>query len=626
MCLGGMALVCAAAPGSEPVFRVGQLHLDYFNPVGESWTRGVWDLKIALGVKGSLYTSPGAGDHDVSVSLRELARSDRPRDFTAGALLRINDAIRKYFERQGLMAVKVYIEPTEIRQIQGNNGASQLEDERSGDDTDLHIVVLAGRVAKVRTVASGYGVNDRNRINNRRYEQIRENSPVQAVAVASTQPSDLNLLKKNDVDDYVYRLNRQPGRRVDAVISAGDEPGTVNLDYLVQQNRPWSIYGQVSNTGTHQTKPLRERFGVLDTDLTGHDDVLSLDYVTADFSPASQALMGSYEIPILPESTLRARGYASYSSFVASDVGYGSEHFFGNETVGGAELIGNVYQYHQLFVDVFGGMRFESIASASQTTGIEGSADAGIPYVGARLQRATQKSSIFASATGEFGFTEADQSELDGLGRTDVDKRWGLLQADAEWSFFLEPVIWPSRYDEGNGGMLANEVAFSVRGQSALGNRLMPEEQQTVGGLYTVRGYPESLTAGDDMILGSAEYRFHVPRAFEPDTNPKPLHIFGSDQPFRWVPDRMGGAADWDLILKAFVDAAHVWQSDRTVGEEDAALISIGLGVEFQFQRYFNAQVYWGIPLENVGGPSIDETVKAGVGDSRLSFAVTLSY
>jgi hemolysin activation/secretion protein len=603
-------------------FLVAHLHVEYFNPVGAHWSRGLGDLQIALGKRGEVYTAASDGGAMSDFMLGTLLDPGMPRTYSASALLEIDDAIRKYFERQGLLAVKVYIDPSEVQQFDEGKGESKLVDMRAAGNTDLHIVVLVGRVGEVRTISSGSRVGKGDRVDNRIDAKIRSNSPIQPMALVTTQPTDLNVLRKKELDDYVFRLNRLPGRRVDAVVSPNDVPGAVTLDYLVQENKPWSIYGQVSNTGTHQTKPLRERFGFLDTQLTGNDDVLSMDYSTADFDDASQAVLGSYEFPVLQDSTLRARLYGSYSSFVASDVGLGSENFSGNQSVAGAELIDNFFQDRALFLDAFGGMRFESISSASDTTGIEGSADAGIPYLGLRLQRATEKSSLFASATGEMGFTEADQSQLDGLGRTDVDKHWGLVQGEVDWSFFLEPVITPKRFEQGSAAM-ANEVAFSVRGQSALGSRLMPEEQQTVGGLYTVRGYPESLTSGDDMLLASAEYRFHVPRAFAPNANPQPLG-WGGDEPFRWVPDRPGGQTDWDLILKAFVDGARVWQSDRAAGEDDSALLSIGIGAEFQFKQSLNAQVYWGVALTDVNGPAIDESVKAG--DSRVSFSVTLFY
>ena len=65
-------------------------------------------------------------------------------------------------------------------------------------------------------------------------------------------------------------------------------------------------------------------------------------------------------------------------------------------------------------------------------------------------------------------------------------------------------------------GDLPDEIAVSVHGQYAFGNTLIPQEEDTAGGFYSVRGYPESIVAGDNVVVFTGEYRFHVPRAFSP--------------------------------------------------------------------------------------------------------------
>ena len=82
------------------------------------------------------------------------------------------------------------------------------------------------------------------------------------------------------------------------------QPGEVNLDNLVSEVRPWYAYAQVSNTGTKQTDPWRERFGFVHNQLTGNDDVLSIDYLTAGFEQ-SHAIVGSYELPVFNIDRLR---------------------------------------------------------------------------------------------------------------------------------------------------------------------------------------------------------------------------------------------------------------------------------------------------------------------------------
>ena len=83
---------------------------------------------------------------------------------------------------------------------------------------------------------------------------------------------------------------------MDASLSPAEDDYTIALDYLITENRPWLVYGQVSNTGTRDTNRWRERFGFIHNQLTSNDDVLTLDYITAGFDQ-SHAVFASYEAP-----------------------------------------------------------------------------------------------------------------------------------------------------------------------------------------------------------------------------------------------------------------------------------------------------------------------------------------
>jgi hypothetical protein len=80
----------------------------------------------------------------------------------------------------------------------------------------------------------------------------------------------------------------------------------VTLDYLVAENKPWTAYAELSNTGTKQTNEWRERFGFVHNQLTRSDDILRLDYATAGFD-RSHAVNVDYSFPILSDR-VRARG------------------------------------------------------------------------------------------------------------------------------------------------------------------------------------------------------------------------------------------------------------------------------------------------------------------------------
>ena len=149
--------------------------------------------------------------------------------------------------------------------------------------------------------------------------------------------------------------------------AASDEPGAVILDYLVTEAKPWAVYSQISNTGTKDTNEWRERFGFVHNQLTNRDDILSLDYVTAGFSD-SNTIQASYEAPVMGSRKWRWRVYGMYSEYTASDVGQAQENFDGQQYEMGAELIVNVFQKRDFFVDLFAGGKYERVRSTTATS------------------------------------------------------------------------------------------------------------------------------------------------------------------------------------------------------------------------------------------------------------------
>jgi hemolysin activation/secretion protein len=426
----------------------------------------------------------------------------------------------------------------------------------------------------------------------------------------------MDLLKKDALDDYVLRLNRQPGRRVDVAVSGTGEPGEVTLDYLVSESRPWYVYGQISNTGTEQTNTWRERFGFVHNQLTGHDDVFSLDYLTAGFQDTN-AVIASYELPFFNLERLRYKAYASWNQYTSSDVGQNDEEFTGDTWTVGNELIANVYQHRELFLDLVGGLRFQSIRTDNITSDTQGEAGYFEPYLSLRLERATDIATTLGSLNLLGGITSANDEDLEGLGRAEPTKNPVVLQFDIAQAFYLEPLLAPGAFASGT-STLAHELYLSTRGQWAFGSRLIPQFQDVAGGLYSVRGYPESIVAGDSVIIATAEYRFHVPRIFAVQTDPSATPFLW-DRNFRYAPQHPYGRPDWDLILRGFVDAARVVNSSKQPFENNATLVGAGVGVELQYKQNFNVRVDWGAALTG-----IEDEVDAG--SNRFHLSSTILY
>jgi hemolysin activation/secretion protein len=494
---------------------------------------------------------------------------------------------------------------------------SPSDDDLREGRTSLRISMYVPVVSRVRTIAGGDRITGE-KIDNPAHDRIRRNSPVQADG----------LLMRESIDEYIYRLNRHPGRRVDAAVaSAGDpeNPESVYFDYLVSENRPWTAYFQLSNTGTDSTSQWRERFGFSHNQLTGHDDVLRLDYITAGFDE-SHAIVGSYDIPLADK--LGARIYGSWSRFDASELGAsGLERYKGESSSAGAELTWTAAQFDETFLDIFAGMKWQFVAIEQTTLGTSipgANASFILPYVGARIQRDTDASSSMLQVSYEWSMSDLSGAERDevsnGLGRLGANLDWHTVSYEASTQFYLEPLFNPT---DPKYMTLAHELAFSVRGQwIPYDDRLIPYFQQTAGGLYTVRGYPESAAAGDDVVVASAEYRFHLPRIFTPDAT--------GDGSFAWRPQGPYGRPDWDLIFKGFVDAGRTKNSDiETSFESDETLVGAGIGAELQISRNFNFRVDWGVALKEIDGRSEDGGVlgdPVSKGSSQVHIALTLLY
>ena len=138
-----------------------------------------------------------------------------------------------------------------------------------------------------------------------------------------------------------------------------------------------------------------------------------------------------------------------------------------------------------------------------------------------------------------------------------------------------------------------------------------------VGGLFTVRGYPESVVAGDSIFIGSVEYRFHYPKSRKPQDVEEQRKLFG--KPFRWGPEAPYGKADWDLIFKGFLDVGEAIQTDRLSFEQNDTLVGLGVGVELQFKQNATLRLDWGFALSD-----IENLVDSG--DNRVHVVFTVLY
>lgn len=549
------------------------------------------------------------------IKLSELPTLNNPRFSDLGLTL-LAPAITQKLKELGFVGVYAIPDTAQFRVVDG-----KVVDLRQPGETGVTMVVTTGQITEVRTIGLGSRLPTDETVNNPLHAKIRRRSPLKPHEEGEGKRND--LLRRKELDDYTFRLSRHPGRRADTAVSApGDEPGAVTLDYLITENKPWLVFAQVSNTGSASTSRLRENFGFIHNDLSNNDDILSINYQTANFEDV-HALLGSYKRPLGESEHWSWRVHATWYQYVASEVGRAGQDFEGTGWNVGGEVTWNFYQQRQLFLDLVGGAKYESVRVKNNFTGIEGDEGFFIPSLRLVLERNTDTARTNASAGLDFniaGIAGTGEEEIVRLGRTDADKDFVVFRAEAAHSFFVEPLFIGEgqRLDEKYGG-LANEVALSMRGQWTP-SRLTPNEQQVAGGLYTVRGYPEGTTAGDTVLIGSAEYRYHIPRGLRPSAEPG--NVFGT--PFRFRPQYQYGPTDLDIIVKGFIDAARVTNQDRRSFEKDQSLLGAGIGLEVAFTRHLNVRVDWGFALRGLEDSTGAKTVRAG--HNELQFVITGVY
>jgi hypothetical protein len=294
----------------------------------------------------------------------------------------------------------------------------------------------------------------------------------------------------------------------------------------------------------------------------------------------------------------------------------------------GGHLTYELFQHRDFFVDLIGGLGLSNLEIENDISGIRGEAVLVKPRIGLHAERITQLATFTADTSVQGQVNEIGDGDLEALGRADTDERYATLDFNLGYSAFLEPLLRPEAWRDPSNELaatLAHEMSLGFRGQYAFEDRLIPQASQTLGGLYSVRGYDQSVAVGDTIVLGTFEYRFHLPRALPISRRPLRLPLVGD---FRVAPQQVYGRPDWDLMLRAFVDAGHAIRSDSSIDsisdvEFDQTLVGSGVGAELVFRSNLRLRADYAFVLKDTNG-KLDNPAK--VGDSALHVLFSLLY
>lgn len=559
-------------------------------------------------------TTDDIGRAPQSVSIDDIELRGRIY-LSAAALQAILQSGVKYYTDQGYMGVYLMPHPEDI--------SPYGQDLRAPHNDVLRLLVKTSTVSAVKTRARGPRFLNQELLAKQHHQWIADHSPVQP---SRTEKAYNDLLLRPPIDNYLARLNRHPGRHVGMTVGGTDSEGTAALEYRITESKPWVSYLQFANTGTGNTARWQKRAGYVHNQITGHDDILSLDYTTAGFDDYNAAQF-KYDAPWLWDqaSNLRIGTNGSFSEFTSTDVGLQGADFKGKTYSLGLNLAYLAYQHKDWFVDITGRLDYKRIQVDNRLAQVKGDQKLLKPRLGLVLERTNRITNTKASLdfeTNLAGFAGTDSATLGNLGRSHADARWTVARASVAHSFFLEPLIYGAAFRDPStpeSSTMAHEIRLNARAQYVFGDdRLIPQEKLVAGGLYSVRGYPQSSVSGDSGFVGSAEYRLHLPRLLPFNPNPQ-TQLFGDV--FRMTPTQVYGYPDWDLVLKLFSDVGYTVNNDNITGlETNESLWSIGGGLELQVRKNLRLQLDYGHSLLDLQNSRVEK------GNSEIHFEATLFY
>lgn len=392
------------------------------------------------------------------------------------------------------------------------------------------------------------------------------------------------VFKVQRLEDSLVRMNRNPDITGRAVLAPGEEKETTDVVISVKDKFPIHVGHEFDNLGTKFSGRHRQNI------IFSHNDLLSLnDRLVSRFIISDRhnfiGTANSYSLPLDARGTVFNMNF----SHVALELGKALKEL---------EVRGRTTTFGPSFT-----------AALFMTPQYEGNFNVGMDFTRVRTRINATEDSNDVLRVLRFGpaFTEFD--------------RWGRTVLSGEFSQGFSEFLGASdKKDKNSSRVAAGAQFFStslglarfqklwfdqvliVRGTTQFTpDRLVSSEGYRIGGMDTVRGYPEGEYLGDKGYNGSAELR--IPPYFFPES----FSIFGFDFKPRQA-----------IQFALFFDIGRAWLQEPRAGEiDDKILIGLGGGLVFEFLDHFSGRVYFA----SAQGDDSQES-----GPARIHFAVSSDF
>jgi hemolysin activation/secretion protein len=384
-------------------------------------------------------------------------------------------------------------------------------------------------------------------------------------------------LNLNRAQEGLQLLRENPNvEKINAELKPGVAPGQSQLDLRVVDRQPFH-FGLQADNQRPPTVGAEEIWAIgSDDNLTGNSDPLRIQYGIAnataqglEFS-GDDNMEGSYLLPITRfDTTLAFNGSRLNSSIIEN--AFQPLHITSLTSTYGVVLRQPVYQTanQEAAVSIGFDWRKNRTWQGTNAAPFSPGATADGEMIVAPLRLAQDW--ILRGQSHVVALRSTFSVGLNVLGATDVSGSTNAAPGIPNAKFFS----WT-----GQGQYIQrlfntqNQLVFRLSGQWTP-DPLLALEQMSVGGLETVRGYPENQLVRDRGIVTSLEFR---------------------------VPILYNKAGAGVLQLAPFFDFGGAWNVDGS--PEPTTIYSTGSGLLLNVDKRVSAELYWGYRLRHVQMPS----------------------
>lgn len=424
----------------------------------------------------------------------------------------------------------------------------------------VYLQIVEGKISRLRVKDSRY------------FDQGRIKAAVPELAEGSVP----NFPK---MQQQLAELSGQSSdRQIVPVLRAGETPGTLEVDLKVKDELP--VHGKVELNGrnTSTTSRLRLVSSLRYDNLWQRMHSASLMYqVSPEDNKQVDVWAGTYAMPIM-DSDARLALYAVSSSSSAQVASAGALSVIGIGNIYGARFIKPLKALDNYFHSLTVGVDYKDFKEDLNLLGSD-SIRTPISY----LPFLAQYSGTARTEDSMTNFDIGLHFSVRGLGNTQTQFENKRFKARANYAYLS------GNMKHRHNLPLDMELVARFAGQAA-DSPLISNEQFSLGGAQSVRGYFETQALADDAVFGSLEL-------YSPHLAP----------------------ADWDdvneLKFLAFFDAGKGWIKNALPGNVNGSFLSGGgAGLHFKLWKQLSGGFDVGVPFSSLG------PVKSG--DPRVHFSI----